>query len=155
MPRLGFAYQVSPKFVVRGGFGGTSFFEGDAFNQRLTSSPPFALGSTVNAPVPTNTTSGSPFSIEDGFAQQFNSTTIYSAWPQNQQPAYINEYSLTAEYALTDQLSMSSGIWANPGTISPTTAMAISTLWHRPSQSRTVGRHQRLTIRSWGRAIHC
>ncbi|MGZ5530034.1 MAG: TonB-dependent receptor domain-containing protein, partial [Limisphaerales bacterium] len=28
MPRLGFAYQFSPKLVVRGGFGGTSFFEG-------------------------------------------------------------------------------------------------------------------------------
>ncbi len=43
MPRLGFAYQVNPRFVLRGGYGATSFFEGYSFNQRLTSSPPFSL----------------------------------------------------------------------------------------------------------------
>jgi hypothetical protein len=115
MPRIGFAYQASSKFVVRGGYGATSFFEGNAFNQRLTSSPPFALGSNVNATVPTGANPGSPFTIEDGFAQQFSSTTIYSTWPQNMQPAYVNEYSLTTEYALTHELSLSLGYLGESG----------------------------------------
>jgi hypothetical protein len=115
MPRVGFAFQLAQKFVVRGGYGATSFFEGDAFNQRLTSSPPFALGSSVNATAPTGTNPGSPFSVEQGFAQQFTTQTGYSVWPQNIQPAYINEYSLTGEYALTQQLSLSVGYLGESG----------------------------------------
>jgi hypothetical protein len=115
MPRIGFAYQALSKFVIRGGYGATSFFEGDAFNQRLTSSPPFALGSNVTANVPTGANPGSPFTIEQGFAQQFTSTTGYSVWPQNQQPAYINEFSLTAEYALTPELSVTAGFLGESG----------------------------------------
>src|ERR1017187_3133265 len=115
MPRIGFAYQAAPKFVVRGGYGATSFFEGNAFNQRLTSSPPFALGSNVTAIVPTGTTSGTPFTIEEGFAQQFTPTTTYSTWPQNMQPAYVNEYSLTTEYAFTPELSLTAGYLGESG----------------------------------------
>ena len=40
MPRIGFAYQATNRLVVRGGYGATSFFEGNAGNQRLTSLPP-------------------------------------------------------------------------------------------------------------------
>jgi hypothetical protein len=115
MPRIGFAFQAAPNFVIRGGYGATSFFEGNAFNQRLTSSPPFALGSNVNATVPTGANSGSPFTIEDGFAQQFSPTTIYSTWPQNMQPAYVHEYSLTTEYAFTRDLSLTVGYLGESG----------------------------------------
>jgi Carboxypeptidase regulatory-like domain/TonB dependent receptor len=116
MPRIGFAYQVASNFVVRGGYGGTSFFEGDAFNQRLTSSPPFALGSNVNATVPIGASGGSPFTVENGFAQQFAVTNaVYSAWPQNMQPAYIHEYNLTTEFALTRDLSLSLGYLGESG----------------------------------------
>ena len=41
MPRLGFAYQATNRFVIRGGYGATSFFEGNSSNQRLTSITPF------------------------------------------------------------------------------------------------------------------
>ncbi len=41
MPRLGFAYQASDRLVLRGGYGATSFFEGNSSNQRLTSITPF------------------------------------------------------------------------------------------------------------------
>jgi|HubBroStandDraft_4_1064222.scaffolds.fasta_scaffold07881_2 hypothetical protein len=115
MPRVGFAYQAASKFVVRGGYGATSFFEGNAFNQRLTSSPPFALGSNVTAAAPTGTTSGTPFTIQEGFAQQFTPTTTYSTWPQNMQPAYVNEYSLTTEYAFTPELSLTAGYLGESG----------------------------------------
>lgn len=115
MPRVGFAFQATPKFVIRGGYGATSFFEGDAFNQRLTSSPPFALGSNLNAITPTTETSGTPFTIEEGFTPQFSATSNYSVWPQDIQPAFINVYSLTTEYALTNQMSLSVGYLGESG----------------------------------------
>ncbi len=101
--------------MVRGGYGATSFFEGDAFNQRLTSSPPFALGSDLKAMTPTTTNPGAPFKVEDGFTPQFSATSSYSVWPQNQQPAYIHEYSLTTEYALSNTLSLSVGYLGETG----------------------------------------
>lgn len=117
MPRFGFAYQAMPKLVVRGGYGATSFFEGDAFNQRLTSSPPFAVGSNVAAIPATSTSGGTPFTVEGGLSQQFNDVTnsVYSVWPQNQQPAYIHEYNLTTEYAITNTLSASASYLGETG----------------------------------------
>ncbi len=117
MPRLGFAYQMKPRFVIRGGYGATSFFEGYSFNQRLTSSPPFSLAINSNAPVPTATSGGIPFTVEEGFAglpYSINNNT-YSVWPQNTQPAYIHQFSLTTEYALTNELSFSLGYHGQSG----------------------------------------
>ena len=101
--------------VIRGGYGASSFFEGDAFNQRLTSSPPFALGSSLTAIVPTATTPGAPFSVQDGFTPEFSATSGYSVWPQNMQPAFINQFSLTTEYAISNQLSLSVGYLGETG----------------------------------------
>lgn len=115
MPRVGFAYQVNPRLVVRGGYGATSFFEGNAGNQRLTSSPPFALGSDLVAPKPGVGNSGSPFRIEDGFTPQFNATSQYSVWPKNIQPAYIHQYSLTTEFALSRTTSLTVGYLGETG----------------------------------------
>ncbi len=112
MPRVGFAYQVAPRLVIRGGYGATSFFEGDASNQRLTSSPPFAQGSDLKANTPSisdngKPNGGSPYSVETGFNPVFTTqNTQFSAWPQNQQPAYIHNYNLTTEYALTHSTSL-------------------------------------------------
>lgn len=119
MPRLGFAYQLNPKLVLRGGFGSTSFFEGYSFNQRLTSSPPFTLAINSNAIAPTTTSGGEPFTVQEGFGgQQFGinpNYNLYSVWPQNTQPAYIYQYSLTTEYALTNELSLSVGYHGQNG----------------------------------------
>lgn len=118
MPRIGFAYQVSPRAVVRGGYAATSFLEGDNFNQRLTSSPPFVTFSAANTIAPTPTNGGTPLTVEDGFNPQFNGqgSTTYSVWPQNQQPAYVNQFNLTVEYALTNSLSLSTGYLGETGT---------------------------------------
>jgi hypothetical protein len=116
MPRLGFAYQVDPKTVVRGGYGTTSFFEGYSFNQRLTSSPPFSLSINTNAPSPTNTSGGTPFSVADAFSQPLGiNNSTYSVWPQNTQPAYIQQYNLTVERAITNELSLSVGYHGQNG----------------------------------------
>jgi Carboxypeptidase regulatory-like domain/TonB dependent receptor len=119
MPRLGFAYQPMSKLVVRGGFGASSFFEGYSFNQRLTSSPPFSLAINNNAVVPSTGSGGAPFSVTNGFGgQSFGinpNYNLYSVWPQHTQPAYIYQYNLTTEYALTSELSLSVGYHGQNG----------------------------------------
>jgi hypothetical protein len=118
MPRLGFAYQLHPNTVIRGGYGITSFFEGYSFNQRLTSSPPFTASINQNAPVPTTTSGGTPFTVTNAFSQPFGSDPnydLYSVWPQNTQPAFIQQYNLTVEQAVTNELSVSVGYHGQNG----------------------------------------
>ena len=119
MPRLGFAWNLKPNTVVRGGYGATSFFEGYSFNQRLTSSPPFSLAINTNAPGPTTTSGGTPFTVEQGFGgQQYGinpNYNLYSQWPQNVQPAYIHQYNFTVEQALSNSLSLSVGYHGQNG----------------------------------------
>ena len=119
MPRIGFAYQAMNKLVIRGGYGATSFFEGYSFNQRLTSSPPFSLAINSNAPTPTTTTGGTPFTVEEGFGgQQYGinpNYNLYSVWPQKTQPAYIHQFTLVTEYALTNELSLSAAYHGQDG----------------------------------------
>ncbi len=125
MPRIGFAFQPMPRFVVRGGYGTTSFFEGNAGNQRLTFLPPFIQSSFKQAQYPapamgtTPASGGTPYTVEEGFSSNPGSITYsgggYGAWPQNMQPAYIQEYSLTLEYELTNSTSLQVGYIGETG----------------------------------------
>jgi Carboxypeptidase regulatory-like domain len=127
MPRVGFAFQATDRFVVRGGYGATSFFEGNAGNQRLTSLPPFILASTRQEVAPGAATAttpyspGQPYAVQDGFSNSSsninynNSGGSYGAWPLNMRPAYIQEWSLTTEYALTHVTSLQVGYLGEQG----------------------------------------
>jgi hypothetical protein len=116
MPRVGFAYQAMDKLVIRGGYGATSFFEGYSFNQRLTSSPPFSLAINSNATTPSGTSGGTPFTVDNAFSQPLGiNNSLYSVWPQDVQPAYIHQFTLVTEYALTNQLSLSAGYHGQVG----------------------------------------
>ncbi len=115
-PRFGFAYQASQRFVIRGGYGTTSFFEGDSNNQRLTYQSPFLISSQPQAasPVAANAAAnipyspGAPIAVTNGFAVTAvnNSSAGFGAWPQNIKPAYIHEYNFTTEYEVTNKLSV-------------------------------------------------
>jgi Carboxypeptidase regulatory-like domain len=121
MPHVGFAYQANNHLVVRGGYSASSFFEGNSFNQRLTAIAPFlqAAGFSVNAP--TTTAVSTPNTAEEGFTnpdtsvQYSSSNNGYTAYPQNIQPAYIHQYNLTAEYALTPTTSLQVGYVGETG----------------------------------------
>ncbi len=109
-PRLGFAYQASDRFVVRGGYGATSFFEGNSSNQRLTSITPFIQAVDVNVVTPTPGNPGAPRTAEQGFSGgAITGGGTFNVYPQNIQPAYVQEFNLTAEYAVTHSLSLQAG----------------------------------------------
>ncbi len=114
-PRFGFAFQATPRFVLRGGYGTTSFFEGDANNQRLTYQSPFLAFSqpTAAAPVMASGTTpyspGAPLQVVNGFSVSSisNQGAGFGAWPQHIQPAYIHEFNLTTEYEISNAVSLS------------------------------------------------
>ncbi len=124
MPRLGFAYQANDRMVVRGGYGATSFFEGNSSNQRLTSITPFIQAVQISTLSPTAATAtspasgGTPRTVEEGFTHTASDIALggtYNVYPQNIQPAYVQEWSLTGEYALTRTTSLQVGYIGEQG----------------------------------------
>ncbi len=129
MPRLGFAYQAGGKFVVRGGYGASSFYEGNSSNQRLTSITPFIQAVNIPTIAPSYTPAsgtqaavfnpGTPRTVEQGFASAdpsvLNLSGSYNVYPQNIQPAYVQEWNLTTEYALSRTLSLQVGYLGEQG----------------------------------------
>ena len=116
MPRLGFAYQPTDRVVFRGGYGATSFFEGNSSNQRLTSITPFIQAVTSPRLRPRPAIPATPRTAEQGFTGgtvQYGGT--FNVYPQNIQPAYIQEWSLTVEYALTHSTSLQIGYVGESG----------------------------------------
>jgi Carboxypeptidase regulatory-like domain len=121
MPHVGFAYQPHARMVIRAGYGAESFFEGNSFNQRLTAIAPFlqAAGFSVSAPtttsVPTPNTAEEGFTGSDTAVQYSSSNNGYTAYPEHIQPAYIQEWNLTVEYALTQTASLQAGYIGEQG----------------------------------------
>jgi hypothetical protein len=116
MPRLGFAYQANDRFVVRGGYGATSFYEGNSSNQRLTSITPFIQAVNVTTISPTPGDGGTPRTAEQGFTGGTTSVGgTFNVYPQDIQPAYVQEWNLTAEYALTRTTSLQAGYIGEQG----------------------------------------
>jgi hypothetical protein len=115
MPRFGFAWQVNNRAVVRGGYSATSFFEGNSANQRLTSITPFIQAMNVNVNQPTVKDITTPLTTADAFGQSASAGGTYNVYPQNMQPAFIHNYNLTLEYALTSLLSLQAGYVGESG----------------------------------------
>jgi hypothetical protein len=112
MPRLGFAYQATSSFVVRGGYGASSFFEGNSSNQRLTSITPFIQAIQTPSLAPPD----APRTAEEGFsAATLNPSGTYNVYPKKMQPAYLQEWNLTLEYALSRSLSLQVGYIGEQG----------------------------------------
>jgi len=110
MPRLGFALQVSPRFVVRGGYGMTDDLEGTGENWRMTENMPFQ-SSFVAAPTPpTPTSSGlTPLTLENGFNSNQVSYSNYNAWDPHMKPALIQQFNLAWQVMIDDKTSAQVG----------------------------------------------
>lgn len=116
MPRVGFAYQINGRAVIRGGYGATSFFEGNSSNQRLTSITPFIQAVQITTIAPTPGNPGTPRTAGEGFT---NGSTVvggtFNVYPKDIKPAYVQEWNLTAEYALTHTMSLQVGYLGEQG----------------------------------------
>ena len=110
MPRFGFAYQLRNTMTLRGGYGASSFFEGNAANQRLTDNPPLVSAFQLTAPAPGAGTGGAALHASQGFAVGASTAQAtggqFSQWPQNIQPAYVQEYNLTLEQQVDAHTSL-------------------------------------------------
>jgi hypothetical protein len=115
MPKLGFAYQVSNSLVLRGGYGATSFFEGNSSNQRLTSITPFIQAVNVTVQQPKPGAVSAPRTVEQGFTGSLAYGGTYNAYPKNIQPAYVQQWNLVTEYALTHSTSLTVGYLGEQG----------------------------------------
>jgi len=113
MPRLGFSWQVKPKFVVRGGYGITDYFEGTGDNLRPTQNPPF-LHQFAYSPLGLAATNpGIPVPVENGFNTSAGSLSTvnnaYVAWDPHLRPTFVEQYNLTAQYLLSAHTSVQVG----------------------------------------------
>ena len=116
MPHVGFAYQASNKMVVRGGYGASSFFEGNSSNQRLTSITPFIVAANTNINQTTPVMPTTPLTAETGFSSLAAAGGgTFNVYPKNIQPAYVQEWNLTTEYALSPTLSLQAGYVGEQG----------------------------------------
>ncbi len=102
MPRFGFAcspnFNGKRNFVVRGGYGITSYLEGTGANLRLPLNPPFFFESDVSYPT------AAPGSITSGFTGLTSHDTLAGqirAWNPNLRPAFIQQWNLTTEYQIS------------------------------------------------------
>ncbi len=118
MPHVGFAYQASDRVAFRGGYGASSFFEGNSYNQRLTAITPFiqAVNISINAPAPGAVTT--PRTAEQGFTNgttSYSGSSYFSVYPQNIQPAYVQQFNLNFQYAVTHSMSFQLGYVGETG----------------------------------------
>jgi hypothetical protein len=111
MPRIGFALQASPRFVVRGGYGITDDFEGMGSATRLTQNPPFMHQFSNTSAPPTVLSSGqTPMKIENGF--NLPASTSYSnfyAWKPDLKPSLIQQFNLAWQYLIDSKTSAQVG----------------------------------------------
>jgi Carboxypeptidase regulatory-like domain/TonB-dependent Receptor Plug Domain/TonB dependent receptor len=102
-PRLGLAYQITPRFVLRAGFGITNFMDYNVLTH--TGNSPFHLSVSQTATAPSSTSSGSPFLVTSGFPTASGSTSSFTSWG-NLRPQFVPQYSLATEYAVSGTASV-------------------------------------------------
>jgi hypothetical protein len=108
-PRIGFAYQLSPRWVVRGGYGITNYLEGTGTSLRLTQNYPYNFSYDNVAIQPSSSTSGSSIKVEDGFgsATPTTASTTYYVWDKDLKPSLTEQYNLALEYQFSSDSSIS------------------------------------------------
>ncbi|HEU4981153.1 MAG TPA: TonB-dependent receptor [Acidobacteriaceae bacterium] len=125
MPRLGFSYNPAQRWVVRGAFGSTTFLAGTGANLRLIINPPWQTAVQYTGGAPTSATNTGEFTnAETAFsAHSPDCDTLTDrkcgvtirAWNHHLRPSTINEFSLTAEYQLSNTASIQVGYLGETG----------------------------------------
>jgi hypothetical protein len=105
-PRLGFAWQATPGWVLRGAYGISQYMEGTGANLRLPLNPPFFFESFVQYDA---TAAGS---LTTGFADVRpldQPSGQVRAWDPNLRPQFTQQWNVFAEHLLTSSTSVNIG----------------------------------------------
>lgn len=106
-PRLGAAWRLTDRWVVRGGYGISQFMEGTGANLRLPLNPPFFFESAVSY----DPTTGAG-TMTSGFAELVPGTTPTGnvrAYDPNLRPQFTQQWNAFVEYQLTSSMSAQIG----------------------------------------------
>jgi hypothetical protein len=116
-PRVGFSYSVNDRTVVRAGYG--IFYgglEGFGYGVNLAQNVPFNYTSNIYSPTGTCDTSSCATDgilLETGFTQggaaNFISYPTVTAIARNAQTPYSEQYNVSTEYAITNNMSATLG----------------------------------------------
>ncbi len=111
-PRISFAWNPdwwSKKFVLRGGFGTTTYMDYNLIERNHLLNVPYHLSISAVATTPTSTSGGNPFLVTNGFGTSNASATGYAfvAWDNSLKPMFEPQYSLVTEYAVTAKSKVS------------------------------------------------
>jgi hypothetical protein len=111
MPRLGFAWQINRRAVLRGGYGITDDDEGTGTGLRMTQNPPFLTSVTnlQHGPQPGYST---PISVTNGLTTGTNNvppSAQFDVWDPNFRPASVQQFNLTAQYLVFSKTSLQAG----------------------------------------------
>jgi hypothetical protein len=104
-PRVGFAYSVNPKLVVRGGFGVTTYMDYNLLHH--TGNAPFHIGVSGTSATPTTTSGGTSFQVTNGFGTAGATPTgvSFTSWGVLK-PLSEYQFSLVTEYAINNKQSV-------------------------------------------------
>jgi hypothetical protein len=112
MPRVGFALQLKPGLVLRGGYSITDDMEGTGNGLRMTQNAPFLTSFTSNASGPSATTPGGPLKVGNGFASATptpGNGAQYDVWDPNFRPATVQQFNLTTQFVIARRTSAQFG----------------------------------------------
>jgi hypothetical protein len=115
MPRIGFAWNPEPKWVVRGGYGLQNYMEGTGSNLRMVSNLPFQNTIQLNGVQAQPGAPGSFYDVQSGFGGNVTSSNLYNVWNRHIKPAFISIYNLTVEYQLSNTSSVQVGYVGESG----------------------------------------
>jgi hypothetical protein len=105
-PRLGFAWSLSPRLVVRGGVGLSTYMDYNVLGSHHTGNAPFHIGYSGTATAPTSTSSGSPFAVTNGFSTTGSTPSVsFTTWDVLK-PLVETQFSFVTEYAITSKQSV-------------------------------------------------
>jgi Carboxypeptidase regulatory-like domain/TonB dependent receptor len=113
-PRFGFAWQPKDRWVIRGGYGISSYLEGTGANLRLVQNPPFHEDFEEKGQSPVKNPDGTYnpgnfYLASNGFPTSVPSPTVFYVWAPHLKPASTQEINLTAEYQVTHASSLQAG----------------------------------------------
>jgi hypothetical protein len=110
-PRLGVAWSIRPKTVIRAAYTLSSYLEGTGTNLRPTINPPFAHetdASYTSLSLPGSTLSQGFLPLESTTGNPFQNALI-RLWDTNVRPALANQWNFTIQQQLSPSLTLQAG----------------------------------------------